>query len=156
MSCSTRMRVSSSTGGSARSSVKLLLDTHIWLWAMLEPERLSTRVASELENPENELWLSAISVWEALMLAERGRIELDAPAEDWVTLQLARVPLRDAPVSRAVATRSRSLAFPHADPADRFIAATAAVHTLTLVTADEHLCNAGGYQVLRNRTPRRR
>lgn len=43
--------------------MKLPLDTHIFLWSLLEPNRLTSRVAHELENPENELWLSSISVW---------------------------------------------------------------------------------------------
>lgn len=53
--------------------MKLLLDTHIWLWSFLEPERLSRRVAEALEETAIELWLSPISVWEALVLSERGR-----------------------------------------------------------------------------------
>lgn len=136
--------------------MRLLLDTHIWLWGLLEPDRLGRRVADELESPDNELWLSAVSVWEALLLAERGRLELDAPPADWIELQLSRVPLRDAPVTREVAARSRALALPHEDPADRFIAATAAVHSLTLVTADDRLAPGEGYQVLLNHARRRR
>jgi len=49
--------------------VKLLLDTHIWLWALLEPEKLARRVRDALGLGENELWLSPISVWEADPLA---------------------------------------------------------------------------------------
>jgi len=56
--------------------VKLLLDTHIWLWSLLAPERLIPRVARALRNPNHELWLSSISVWETLLLAEKGRIKL--------------------------------------------------------------------------------
>ena len=54
--------------------MKLLLDTHILLWGLLEPERLNRRVAAELQNPQNEIWLSPISVWEIMILAEKGRI----------------------------------------------------------------------------------
>ena len=54
--------------------MKLLLDTHIWLWALLEPELLAAPVRAALQAPENELWLSPVSVWEATMLAERGRV----------------------------------------------------------------------------------
>lgn len=131
--------------------MRLLLDTHIWLWALLEPVRLRPAVARALENPATELWLSPISIWETLLLAERGRIELDSPPADWIDRQLRRVPMRDAPVTREVAVASRSLRLPHGDPADGFIAASASVHGLTLVTADTRLWAGHGYQVLRNR-----
>src|SRR2546425_733391 len=57
--------------------LKLLPDTHIFLWSLLEPTRLSKRVAAELENPLNELWLSPIVIWEVLILAERRRVSLE-------------------------------------------------------------------------------
>lgn len=62
--------------------MKLLLDTHIWLWSFLEPERLGSRIAEALTEEDNELWLSPISVWEAHLLAERNRIRL---AKLWST-----------------------------------------------------------------------
>ncbi len=134
----------------SRQRLRLLLDTHIWLWGLLEPQRLPESVAGELGKAANELWLSPISVWETLLLAERGRIKLGASPSDWVERQLARVPLRDAPVTREVASASRSLDLPHQDPADRFIAATATVYDLTLVTADRRLSESSRYQVLRS------
>ena len=48
--------------------MRLLLDTHIWLWSLIEPERLGKRTRNELRDPENELWLSPVSTWEALTL----------------------------------------------------------------------------------------
>ena len=48
--------------------MKLLLDTHIWLWSVLEPHRLSRRVAKALQDSSNELWLSPISIWELIVL----------------------------------------------------------------------------------------
>lgn len=117
--------------------MKLLLDTHIWIWSLVEPERLSRRVVRELMAPANELWLSPISVWEALLLAERGRIIADAPG--WVQEMIRATPAREAPLTHEVALRSREVKLPHHDPADRFLAATAQVHGLTLVTADGRL-----------------
>jgi len=64
--------------------MKLLLDTHILLWGLLEPERLNRRVAAELQNPQNEIWLSPISVWEIMILAEKGRIVLEPDPASWV------------------------------------------------------------------------
>jgi PIN domain nuclease of toxin-antitoxin system len=119
--------------------VRLLLDTHIWLWSLLEPERLSRQAARVLEDAENELWLSPISVWEALLLAERGRIQLEVVPTRWVEDALRAFPVRDATLTREVAVVSRAVDLLHEDPADRFIAASAIVYELTLVTADERL-----------------
>jgi len=54
--------------------VNLLLDTHIWLWSHAEPERLTKRVAAALADDSNQLWRSPISIWEFLLLTERGRV----------------------------------------------------------------------------------
>ncbi len=131
--------------------MKLLLDTHIWLWALLEPERLSAPVRDALQSPENELWLSPISVWEAILLAERGRLVVTSDVQLWVRGLLAALPRREAPLTFEVALMSRRLELAHEDPADRFIAASACVHDLTLVTADARLLDAVGYAVLANR-----
>ncbi len=56
--------------------MKYLLDTHIWLWSLLEPENLRGAVVQVLEDEENELFISPITVWETLVLAEKGCIEL--------------------------------------------------------------------------------
>lgn len=133
--------------------MRLLLDTHIWLWSHAEPERLARRVAAALADDGNELWLSPISVWEFLLLAERGRVRLREGQEplDWVEAALARAPMHDAPLSRAVAIRSRSVRLGHDDPADRFLAATADVYELTLVTADDRLLRGKGFRTLASR-----
>ena len=131
--------------------MKLLLDTHIWLWALLEPERLTATVSAALESAENELWLSPISVWEAMVLAERGRVVVNAAPAEWVQEMVRAIPRREAPLTHDIAVASRQLSLPHQDPADRFIAATAQVMGLTLVTADERLLRCSEYARLANR-----
>jgi len=137
--------------------VNLLLDTHIWLWSHAEPERLARRVASALADSGNQLWLSPISIWEFLLLVERGRVRVGGgiSATEWVEAALSRAPVHDAPLSREVALRSRSVRLAHEDPADRFLAATADVYELTLVTADDRLLRGRGFRTLANRDPRR-
>jgi len=133
--------------------VNLLLDTHIWLWSHAEPERLTKRVRAALADDRNQLWLSPISIWEFLLLAERGRVRVrdgNAPS-DWVEAALSRVPMHDAPLSREVAIRSRSVRLEHEDPADRFLAATADVYELRLVTADDRVLRGKGFRTLANR-----
>ena len=130
--------------------MKLLLDTHIWLWALLEPERLSPAVRTALQSPDNQIWLSPISVWEALVLAERGRLTITTTAAEWVQRMVQAIPRREAPLTHDIAVMSRQLALSHHDPADRFLAATALVMGLTLVTADERLMHSTEYAVLAN------
>lgn len=131
--------------------MKLLLDTHIWLWTLLEPERLTRRVATALQSATNELWLSPISVWETMQLLERGRLEVDSEPSEWVYEMLRAASLREAPLTHDVAIQAVLLDLPHRDPADRLIAASAKVHELTLVTADERLLKSRQFATLANR-----
>jgi PIN domain nuclease of toxin-antitoxin system len=119
--------------------MKLLLDTHILLWSLLEPEKLNNKVARKLESKKNELWLSPISTWEVSILAEKGRISLKQSPSKWIRKVLATVPFIEAPINHEVALKSREISLPYQDPADRFLAATAIIYDLTLVTSDERL-----------------
>jgi PIN domain nuclease of toxin-antitoxin system len=119
-----------------------LLDTHIWFWYLLESERLPSGLRLALDEDLDELWLSPVSVWELALLYERGRVRLDEGPRAWVEEALIRVPLHEASLTREVALVSTEVDLPHRDPADRFLAATALVHGLTLVTVDERLTAA--------------
>lgn len=123
--------------------MKLLLDTHVILWAAAEPGRLSSETIERLESGENELWFSPISVWETIILAEKGRIVLEGDIEQSVRRLFQTLPLKEAAVNLEVAVESRRVPLLHHDPADRFIAATATVYDLVLVTADRRLLSAG-------------
>jgi PIN domain nuclease of toxin-antitoxin system len=136
-------------GGPQR--LKLLLDTHIWLWSFLEPEKLSREIFKELENSQNELWISPISIWETVVLAEKGRITLQPDPETWVRTALCKAPIKEAPINTEVALLSRKIRLPHQDPSDRFIAATASIFGLTLVTEDRNLRKIEGVQILSTR-----
>lgn len=130
--------------------MKLLLDTHIWIWALLDPDRLSPTVRAALQSPDNELWLSPISVWEALLLAERGRVSVDASPVEWVEQMVRKLPRREAALTYDIAVASRQLRLSHQDPADRFLAATARVLGLTLVTSDQRLLDSTEFAVMSN------
>lgn len=136
-------------GGS--EPLRLLLDTHILLWSLLEPEHLTARVSAALEDPRNELWLSPLTVWEVLLLAERGRVELHPDPVAWVREALSTLPFHEARLTHEIAIRSRQVDLPHLDPVDRFLAATAIVYDLRLVTADERLLRARSIPTLANR-----
>jgi|SRR5215472_18308344 len=129
----------------------LLLDTHIWIWMTLEPARLSNRVARALQDLENQLWLSPISVWELLMLTQKQRVRLNEDAVAWARRSIETLGLSEATVTTDVALETSSLRLFQSDPADRLLAATAKVFDLTLVTADNRLIGASGLRVLANR-----
>jgi PIN domain nuclease of toxin-antitoxin system len=129
--------------------LRLLLDTHIWLWLALEPARLGPRVQREATNPENEKWLSPISAWEALLLHQKGRINLEEDSTAWVSE--ARNRFLEAPLTHDIVLAAERLPLETRDPADRFIAATAYVLDLTLVTADRNLLGLGEISTLANR-----
>ena len=128
--------------------MRLLLDTHIWLWSLVERNRLSQRVIKEIGDPDNELWLSPISIWELVVLCQKRRIVLDQDVDAWITHKLSAVPLREAPVTHEVARETGRLQLANRDPADRFLLATAKVFELTLVTADARLRMAKGISFL--------
>jgi PIN domain nuclease of toxin-antitoxin system len=128
--------------------LNLLLDTHIWIWSKLQPKRLGRRALAELSKANNELWLSPVSVWEALALMQKGRIEVENPLA-WV--ERAADQMREAPLTQEIVRISFVLPLPHADPADRFLAATAKVLNLILVTADQRLLGLPEILTLTNR-----
>ena len=132
--------------------MRFLLDTHIWIFGELHPDRIRPQVGEALQAAESELWLSPISVWEALLLIERGKIEVDVEAHHWIRDALAAAPLKEATLNHEVAIRSRTIDLPHPDPADRFLAATAEIYDLTLVTEDDRLLTGKSWSVLSNRT----
>ncbi len=131
--------------------MKLLLDTHIWLWSILTPERLSPKVRRALQDRRNELWLSPISTWELAVLAAKGRVVLNEDVGEWAAKAMAVAPLREAPLTHEIALETTKLRLPHRDPADYFLGATARVLGLTLVTADKRLIQARQFPVLANR-----
>lgn len=126
--------------------MKILLDTHIWVWFITGSPRL--RILETLEDINNELWLSPLSVWEVLTLHRKGRIALDRDPVEWVRQAIAGT--KEAPLTHEIALVAQQLRL-HQDPADRFLVATAQVLNLTLVTADERLLGLGNIKTLANR-----
>jgi PIN domain nuclease of toxin-antitoxin system len=101
-----------------------------------------------MRNPENELWLSPVSTWEALLLNARGRIRLPGNLVEW--LSQATAPLREAPFTHEIVLLAQQLPLPHRDTADRLLAATAQIMDLTLVTGDDKLLSLGTIRTLKN------
>ncbi len=118
--------------------MKLLLDTHIWIWYLLGNERLSETLRGVIADENNKLWLSPISIWETLILAEKQKIILNPDPLTWIQNSLQQLDTQEAPLTNDIALLSRQLSLEQQDPADRFIAATAIHLQLTLATVDQH------------------
>jgi len=119
--------------------VKYLPDTHIWIWSVSNPDKLSKKIKDILEDDMNECYISSISVWEFLVLLDKGRIVLTRPVEEWLDIALFKSNIMDIPIDTEIAIASRKINLSHQDPADRFIAATALVNKMRLITSDTRL-----------------
>jgi PIN domain nuclease of toxin-antitoxin system len=101
-----------------------------------------------INDQVNELWLSPVSIWETLLLAEKGRIILEPNSKQWIQKSLEEVDTNQARLTHEIAILSRQIDLPHQDPADRFIAATAIYYNLILATVDTNLTPASFLQTL--------
>jgi PIN domain nuclease of toxin-antitoxin system len=136
--------------------MRLLLDTHVIVWAASGADRLDRRVTTLLTDARHELWMSAVSAWELAMLSDRGRLDLRPDLERWLAGAVAGLGLKEAPLTSAIALESRRLVVPTEDPADRFLAATARVHQCAIVTADVALRRVAGVRIVFCRRPKGR
>jgi PIN domain nuclease of toxin-antitoxin system len=118
------------------SSEVIALDTHFWIWFQFGDPRLTATVASQINR---NTVLPAASILEAMVLIEKGRIKSRLTPEETVLHWLNASPMRVVPIDSKVAIASRTLKFKHADPADRFIAATAKLTGVPLATLDQRL-----------------
>jgi PIN domain nuclease of toxin-antitoxin system len=119
--------------------LKLLLDTHAWIWWHSNPGKLSHRVRALLTTPSRyeELLLSAISPWEFAKLLEKGRLAISCDPEEWIREALEMPKLRLVPLTPSIAYRSTTLPRPfHDDPADQILVATAREENAAILTSD--------------------
>jgi PIN domain nuclease of toxin-antitoxin system len=121
----------------------IVLDTHALVWWVSAPRRIPARARRLIDGAIDAgdlIGVSSISVWEVAMLVERGRLELRVPVDAWIASVEALPFFQFLPIDNRIAFRAVSLAgFPHRDPADRMILATALGLGATLVTADTRL-----------------
>lgn len=119
--------------------MKLLLDTHAFLWAVAEPGELSAKARRAIRDKDNELYVSAASVWEIATKFRLGKL-LDA---EMIVGDFANIVLQlrasDLAITHAHALLAGSYAQDHADPFDRILAAQADIEGLTLVSKDRAL-----------------
>lgn len=124
-----------------------LLDTHIWFWLVRgRGGRLAADTAAKLERAalRAPLGVSVISVWEIALSASKGRIGLGMPVQDWVQTALGRPGFTVVDITPGIAVESCNLPGTfHADPADRFLVATARTGNAVVVTRDQRILKYG-------------
>ena len=117
----------------------IVLDTHAWVWWMTKPERLGKKARRAVERAP-KVGVPCICPWEVAVKAQAGKLRFDRPYELWIDEALAvdtRVEI--LALLPSIAVGAAQLSWEHADPADRFIVATARIHQAKLITADEQM-----------------
>ena len=124
--------------------MKLLLDTHVWLWWNTEPERLSSTAVRQIENARNEVFLSAASVWEMAIKRRLGKLPLPESVAAYVARRVKSDPVTPLPVSHDHAAGVELLEPLHGDPFDRLLIVQARQDGMRLMTVDERVLAYGG------------
>jgi PIN domain nuclease of toxin-antitoxin system len=125
--------------------MKLLLDTHVVLWSVLQPEEISDAAMTAMSELDNDVYISAVSAFEISTKYSVGKLKLPAPPKLWLMPEVDRIgELAWLAVTERHALRAGNLPLHHRDPFDRLLIAQALDEDMTLVTRDRHL---GGYSV---------
>ena len=120
--------------------MNLLLDTHVFVWALESPEKLGTHCCKLLKSTDNTLFVATISAMELAQLVWAGKMSFRGTLESWFRRGCEALDARILDIDLPTALLMYSLPGEfHKDPADRFLVAAAIQHGLTLVTADERI-----------------
>jgi PIN domain nuclease of toxin-antitoxin system len=119
--------------------VKLLLDTHVFLWWIAGDERVSARAARAIGDGRAEVFVSAASLWEIAIKARLGRLRIDGDPARFLSGQLRENAFQGLPVGASHALRVWALPDLHRDPFDRMLVAQAQAEGLKIVTADREI-----------------
>ncbi len=123
--------------------MKLLLDTHVLFWWLIEPNRLSGTAFAVIEADDSEVFVSIASCWEMAIKVGLGKWPEAALLLDTFDTELQKAEFMLLPIGTVHARTAGLLQSPHRDPFDRLLAAQAQIEGLTLVTADAKLAALG-------------
>ena len=117
--------------------MRLLLDTHVFLWYIAGDPLLPTSFRGPIQDPANDAYLSVASVWEAVIKYGLGKLPLPSPPEEYLPRQRHRHRIASLPIDEGTFVHLAKLPLLHRDPFDRILASQALQHNLTIVTADD-------------------
>lgn len=124
--------------------MRILLDTHCWLWMQTSPEKLSEKARDLLTDPESQLYLSAASSWEIGIKWALGKLPLPAPPIEYVPRNMERHGVRGLAVEHRHTLHTTSLPHHHRDPFDRLLIAQAQLERFALMTVDRVFADYDG------------
>jgi PIN domain nuclease of toxin-antitoxin system len=124
--------------------MRVLLDTHVFLWWIMDSPMLPEAARAVIGDGDNELFLSAASGWEIAIKSQLGRLQLQGPPQEFVAEQLAQNRIHSLPILMAHALHVFGLPWHHRDPFDRLLVAQSQLENLPLLTFDEDIA---GYDV---------
>ena len=119
--------------------MRLLLDTHIFLWLITGDSRVTEAMKADILNPANEVYLSVVSIWEISVKYQIGRLPLLEPPQSYLPVQRQRHQITSLSLDEASISQLAKLPSIHRDPFDRMLVCQAIEHDLTIVTVDETL-----------------
>ena len=117
--------------------MKLLLDTHVFLWYISGDSRLPNQLRNVLCNSDNEVWLSVVSLWEAIVKYRLKKLPLPEPPESYFPRQRERHQIESLALDEASVAELAKLPSIHRDPFDRMLICQTLRHGMTIVTVDE-------------------
>ena len=116
--------------------MRLLIDSHTLIWAVDDPVRLSSDATVALQDPANELYISAASIWEIAIKYGQGKLKLHLPFHQWMAQAISSLGLTILPITVDYAAAQAGLPNHHHDPFDRFIIAQALTELIPVVGSD--------------------
>jgi PIN domain nuclease of toxin-antitoxin system len=123
-----------------RTGELILLDTHIWVWSILEPANLNKLHQLLINSESDRLAISIVTCWEISMLSSKGRLNFDVPLQQWFENSIAESEVIVLPLSPRITADAYELPGTfHDDPADRMIVATARSRDCLLLTEDKKI-----------------
>jgi PIN domain nuclease of toxin-antitoxin system len=120
--------------------VNLLLDTHIFLWLISGDSRLPARHRDAIRDPGNEVYLSVVAVWEAIIKHQLGRLPVPEPPEVYLPRQRELHAIESLALDEPSVARLAALPKLHRDPFDRIMVCQAQEHGLTMISVDPSVC----------------
>ena len=116
--------------------MRLLLDTHVFLWYITDDERLPAGTADAIREESNEVYLSVVSSWEALAKHQLGKLPLPSPADEYLRYRREEHEIASLPFEEASLSHLLTLPMHHRDPFDRMLICQAIHHDLMIISAD--------------------
>jgi PIN domain nuclease of toxin-antitoxin system len=128
--------------------MKLLLDTHIFLWLIHDNQRLSDQYRQAIQNPNNEKFLSVVSIWECVIKYQIGKLDFPSSPEIYLPRERREHLIKTLTVDESSIAQLVKLPLLHKDPFDRLIMAQALQHDLIIMTEDKLILTYPDIQLL--------